>query len=588
MPALLHAFTEANALHHLGKLAEAGELCQSILQQDPLHAGALHLLGILASDHGDPLLAVKLIGKAIQVNPQQISYYNDLGNILKRIGSHRQAEAAYRGAIAIAPGNADAYFNLGNLLHHQQQLPAAVSCYQQAIKLSPLEADAHNNLGSTLHDMGRHTEAMLAFERALAISPAYAEAHFNLGTTLASSGKNAAAIQSYNRSIVLQPSYGKAYQNRGNAEEATGDADAAIASYRLALACAPGNREIRSNLALALAFRGDHTALQSLQELVDEGPSSASAHWNLGTALLLYGQYERGWQEYAWRWQWTGFTSPRRQFPQPLWTGEALDGAVIFLHAEQGIGDTLQFARFIPLVVARGGRVVLEVQPELWHLFKDAPGVHLCLRQQEQLPAFGCHCPLMSLPLLLGTALTNLPPPFTYAWALDSALLPESVPMSLAGQALPRVGVAWAGNPLHARNRLRSLLLEDLAPLFSIRSVRFVSLQKGKAAASLRGSEPPFGLADDCALCKDFADTARIIAGLDLVISVDTAVAHLAASMGKPVWLILPLIPDWRWGLNQETTPWYPSVRLFRRKNHESWQQVVERVAADLACLTAA
>ncbi len=581
MPPILDSFAEAASLYQLGRLAETGDICRNILVREPNHAEALHLLGIVAADEGNPQLAVRLIVTALRTKPRQISYYNDLGNILKRSGSHKEAEAAYRAAIAVEPGNADAHFNLGSLFHQQKHLPAALICYQQSVRLSPGESDAHNNLGSTLHDMGRHSEAVLAFRQALAIRPAYAEAHFNLGSALAAIGEYPEAIRSYNQGIDLRPNYGKAYQNRGNAEECTGDTDAAIASYQLALACAPGNRDMRSNLGLALAFSGDQTGLRYLEQLVDEEPSSPVAHWNLSTALLLHGQYGRGWQEYEWRWQWSGFPSPPRSFAQPVWKGEPLDGTVILLHAEQGLGDSIQFARFIPLVAARGGRVVLEVQAELWRLLKDAPGVDTCIRQYDPRPEFACHCPLMSLPLLLGIEASNIPLPLACDWILDTQQT------SFGAQGSRRIGLVWSGNPRHPRDQLRSLKLNDLSTLFSVKSVEFVSLQKGEAATLLRGPEPPFGLTDDCAWCSDFADTAAMIAGLDLIISVDTAVAHLAASMGKPVWLLIPLIPDWRWGLKDETTSWYPFARLFRQANGERWQSVVNKMAGDLAWFAA-
>jgi hypothetical protein len=304
----------------------------------------------------------------------------------------------------------------------------------------------------------------------------------------------------------------------------------------------------------------------------------AEAHLVLSFALLTLGEYETGWKEYEWRWKFAKLTTAVREFSQPSWQGEPLEGRTILLHAEQGIGDALEFVRYVPLVAEAGGRVILEVPPALYTLLRQTPGVAECVRAGDALPEFELQCPLMSLPLVFGTTLQSIPE--IVPIVLQSGK--ESVRPTAEGEK-PRVGLVWAGNKDHQGNEQRSIELKQFAPLWRLASaVQFVSLQKGPAEAQLGEAELPFALENAVADANDFADTAEVIAGLDLVISVDTAVAHLAGSMRKPVWILIPDSPDWRWGLTGETTPWYPTVRLFRATRQGGWPELLERVADEL------
>ncbi len=321
-----------------------------------------------------------------------------------------------------------------------------------------------------------------------------------------------------------------------------------------------------------MALQGDPAGVAWLERLAEAQPDSAVAHWNYSMALLLHGDLKRGWREYEWRWRWERFPSPIRNFTQPLWQGEELHGASILLHAEQGLGDTLQFARYAPLVAARGGRVILEVQSSLYRLLQRIPGVEVCIKAGDPLPEFDLQCPLMSLPQAFGTTLASIPPIVPYFSSEDDGASRRTAAL--------RVGLVWAGNPKHQRDRLRSIPFALLGPLLEQPGVAFVSLQKDTVGEAAMLPHP-------VAEAKDFLDTARIVSELDLVITVDTSVAHLAGAMGKPVWVLIASSPDWRWGLGTEATPWYPTMRLFRQPLGECWDSTIARMTAELAALAA-
>jgi len=305
-------------------------------------------------------------------------------------------------------------------------------------------------------------------------------------------------------------------------------------------------------------------------------------HWNLALALLVQGHFPEGWEEYEWRWKTKGLLSPRQLLPQPLWDGRPLAGRAILLHAEQGLGDTIQFIRYLPLVAQRGGRVIVECQPELQRLVQAmTPDIPVLARGQP-LPDFAFQCPLLSLPKALGTTLATIPAtvPYLHADAQNVQMWRDR--LAGHGSAL-KVGLIWAGNPHHKNDRNRSVKLASLAPLAQVPGVQFYSLQKGAAAAQAKTPPPGMDLIDRTDDLQDFADTAAMIANLDLVIAVDTSVVHLAGALAKPVWTLLPYCPDWRWLLKRQDSPWYPTMRLFRQPEIGDWDSVIQQLAAALA-----
>ena len=333
------------------------------------------------------------------------------------------------------------------------------------------------------------------------------------------------------------------------------------------------------NLGDVLLDKGEFSqAISTLNNALSSNPNNAKIHVNLALAYLVTGDFERGWREYEWRLRVPGIGG-MRQFPQPRWDGGDLQGKTILLHAEQGFGDMIQFARFIGQVAGRGGRVILESPAETLRLFRDFPGVWELAERDKPLPHFDVQCPLMSLASVFGVTEQTIPHEVPYLKADPELARQWAGRFDAAGDRL-RIGLAWAGSPLHSRDRSRSMKLEQFAPLASVENAAFYSLQMGQAAA--QAGHPPSGLhlTDWTKDVRDFADSAAMVEHLDLLVTVDTSVAHLAAAMGKRVWLLLPRSPDWRWMLDRPDSPWYPTMRLFRQTTRDDWAEVLRRVAA--------
>jgi tetratricopeptide (TPR) repeat protein len=535
--------------HQAGRLRQAEQLYRQVLARQPEHLDAIHNLGVIALRVGRNDVAMDLIRRVIVLNPNDPEAYGNLGIALKNKGQLDEAIAAYRQAIALNLNLPEVHNNLGNALKDEGRVDEAIAAYRQAIALNPNLPEAHNNLGNALRNKGQLDEAIAACRRAIALRPNYAEAHYNLGNPLRDKGLIDEAIAAYRQAIRLKPDYAEAHSNLGNALKDKGRFDEAIAAYRQAIALSPDFSEAHNNLALALLTRGD---------------------------------FQQGWEEYEWRWKCKDFPSPPRNFAQPQWDGCPLEARTLLLHTEQGLGDAIQFIRYLPLVQQRGGRIIIECQGELQRLFQTIAGRCQIVARGQPLPAFDLYCPLLSVPRIFGTNLANVPhiAPYLHADAEDTRRWQHRLadPSSLV-----KVGLAWAGNPTQVNDRNRSMKLEMLAPLGQIPGVRFFSLQKGEAAAEAKTPPPGLELIDRTEELKDFADTAALIANLDLVISVDTAVVHLAGAMGKPVWTLLSFVSDWRWLLQRQDSPWYPSMRLFRQPVGGDWDSVITRIVEALS-----
>ena len=440
-------------------------------------------------------------------------------------------------------------------------------------------AVAYNVEGARLWAAGLQQDAVAAFFKAVELEADFADAWCNLAVAAAALGDNKQALKLFEHAVTLDPRLVRAHMGLGALAERYGQIEASAHSYRRAFILEKTNSEARLALGSALVRLGDAAGLAMLEALVEEEPDSAEAHWGLALSLLLQDHYRRGWQEHEWRMQLARMPTCQRSFPEPRWQGEPLQGKSILLYTEQGFGDTLQFARYAPLVAARGGRVILEVQPGLHRLLGTLPGVAECVAKGVwDAPGtarlrFSTYAPLLSLPLLFGTKVETIPP------ALAPALPP---PQNNRREGL-HVGLVWCGDMRHYRNHLRSIPLEQWRSLAAIEGVVFTSLQKGPAEAELASHGDAFRFVEQCTDVQDFAETAAVVTELDLVITVDTSVAHLAGILGKPVWVLLhPMAVDWRWGLAGETTPWYPTARLFRRSPSSDWGAVFEQLADTL------
>lgn len=576
MATVEEAIAAGLAHHQAGRLAEAEALYRQILAAEPQHAEALHLLGVLAHQVGQNEIAVALIEQAIRVDGANRRYHNNLGTAYRMLKRLDAAAASYRRALALSSDFAEAHGNLGIVLEEQGDLAAAEACFRRAIALAPGFAEAHYNLGNVLRAQHQEPAAIDAFRRALALEPRFPDALGNLGALLFERGDLAGAADCFRESLTLVPEDPKTLNNLGNVLVAQDALAEAVQCYDRAIAQAPGFAAAHVNRGNALQEAGDLAgAAESFAHALALDPERAEAQWGLALIALLQGDFAAGWPRHEARFRVEGFGGARN-FAPPQWQGEPLHGATILLHAEQGLGDTLHFVRYVPLVAARGGRVVLEVPPELYRLLAATGAAETVVAAGGPLPDFAFHCPLLSLPLALGTELATIPAAVPYI---------EADPLKVAAwrQRLPearlRVGLVWAGRPEHKRDRWRSLSLATLAPLAEVPDIAFVSLQKGPAAAQASLPPPGMALIDLAAELVDFSDTAALIAALDLVIAVDTSVAHLAGALGKEVWLLLPQMPDWRWMLGRADSPWYPTARLFRQPERGAWGPVVAAVA---------
>lgn len=496
-------------------------------------------------------------------------------------GRLETAARGYEEVLRREPRNADALHLLGVVRHQCGDHKRAQVLIRKAIDLNGRDPGYHNNLGTVLLALGRTDAAIESFRRALGLDPQHVDALNNLGNVLLRRGQAEAAEACYRQALGARPGSALACNNLGSALRARGLLDEAAAAYRSALEARPQYPSALSNLGRVLHEMGRYEdALACFDRALVADPESAEAHANRATVLLQLGRFAEGWEDYEWRWRTAGFTTPRRDFDRPAWDGAALGGRTILLHAEQGLGSAIQFVRYAALVAARGGRIVLECQKPLARLFstlqsQPAPAVAKLVPKGGALPPFDVHAPLMSLPRLLGTRLETIPATIPYLFAEDA--LAARWRERLAQHRGTKVGLVWAGNPHHHNDRNRSMPAAALAPLAAMAGVTAFSLQVGGAAADV-AALPAGSVIDLSSDIQDFAETAAVIAQLDIVVSVDTAVAHLAGALGRPVWMLVPYVSEWRWLTEREDTPWYPTMHLFRQRAPNDWAEAVGRI----------
>ncbi len=480
------------------------------------------------------------------------------------------------------PNDVDALHLLGMLNHQHGQPDSALALVSTAVKIDDRRADVWSDLGLILLTMARFGEALASYDRAHAIVPDDLDALNGRGVALLRLGRTAEAIASFDRVLAFDPTHIDALGNRGNALLKLNRPREAIASYEVALKTAPQHPRLLTNRATALRrLDRPHEALMCVARALAANPDFAEARFVEGLVKLTLGDFSAGWRSYESRWATGAFAAHRRNFAQPLWIGDQpLAGKTILLHGEQGHGDTIQFVRYAPRVAALGARVILEVQPALARLLSRMEAVEAVVPRGKPLPAFDLHCPMMSLPLAFGTELSTIPAdvPYLGPAAEDMTAWRERLP-----PGRPLVGVAWAGEKTHQNDLNRSMRLEALRPLFELPNVQFVSLQQDRGAegADLRRSWPEVFQPGEL---RDFAETAAVIAQLDMVVSVDTAVAHLAGAMGKPLLLLLPFAADFRWLREPHDSPWYPTARLFRQREFDAWAGAVDDLLHELIC----
>jgi FkbM family methyltransferase len=595
----------------LDRLEESVACYQRVLALQPDSAETCGNLGTVLLKQGKLEAAITQHQRALQLMPDNPSAHYNLGVALYRGGQGETALAHYQQAIALKPDYASAHHNLAMVLYDQGKLAEAVLHYRRAAELMPENVNIHNSLGVTLYRQKRYEEAIAAYQQAIELQPDYVIAYDNLGITLKQIGRGEEAIAQYRRAIELNPNFANAYNNLGNVLREQGRLEAALANCEAAIRLKPRFAEAHNSYGCVLVELGRFTeAIATYEQAICYKPHYPDAHLNLGLILLLLGDLRRGFSEYHWRWR-TDQCSTLR-YPTALWDGSDLPDKTILLTAEQGFGDTIQFARYATLVAQRVGTVVIACQKPLIRLLSTVPGVARCVDRDRDDVETHVHAPLLELPYILGTTLETIPAVIPYLGLVDRGL-GERGDRGLGGKAegtgqkaedaeqedgemgrwrdgeaqfsslIPqppslKIGIVWSTSPTSATAAKRSCSLPHFFSLLDIPEITLYSLQVNPAAsdlALLQKQERVENLGDQL---QDFADTAAAIARLDLVISVDTAVAHLAGALGKPVWTLLPWVADWRWLRDRDDTPWYPTMRLFRQTHLGDWTEVFEQI----------
>jgi tetratricopeptide (TPR) repeat protein len=621
--------TLGDALAVKGEQEAAVAAFQRAVKARPQDAGLHAKLGSALCDLSRFDAAETSYRRAIKLDPHSVRTRFNLAVALAGQKRLAEAEDVYRTVIARDPAHRDAWLNLGNVLIDQDKVDDAVAAYRRALAADPDDAAIHCNLGVAFRQLGEFDDAIMHCRRATRLAPGDVAKLRVLGLTLFEAGRLDDAVQAYRQAstldpgdplilsdlavclcelqqfeeaitacdlaLALDPDHAPAHTNLGLVLEAQDDIEAAIAAHRRAIAANPDYAKGHANLAHALRSSGRiDDALAASHRAVALDPELPQARFNHAHYLLLNGDLKQGFVDYRWERKCKSFPKDFPKFSEPEWQGEAFSGRTLLLFAEQGLGDTLQFVRYVPMAAEMGGAIVLQVQPALASLLRTIPGLTVISRG-EPLPPFDLQLPLMSLARVFGTTLDTIPAAIPYlqadpakcaSWrrALNGATL-NKTPDNAASL---KIGVVWAGNPKHPGDRSRSLSAEAVLPRLVMPGVQLYSLQKEPRAAEVAVLARLGADIIDLALeLGDFADTAAAIAALDLVITVDTSVAHLAGALGRPVWVLMPHSLDWRWLRNREDSPWYPTMRLFRQHEPRAWEHVLARVSSELARVAA-
>jgi tetratricopeptide (TPR) repeat protein len=514
------------------------------------------------------------------LGPRHVEAANKAGALLLDLGRAEEALARFELSDTIEPGQPQTLYNKGLCLTRLSRLDEAAAIYRQLLAIDPENYEGWNNLGGVLMDLGRLEEAETQFRNAIELRPDAVAAFNNLGLALTRLKRFDEAIGALDRAVAMEPDRAEPFNARANALKLLNRLDEALQDYDRAIALKPDYAEAYSNRGTCLddMARPDD-ALSDFRKAIALRPDYGDAHWNLAVNRLRAGDLRPGWIEAEWRWKSGSLALHSRAFGKPLWLGaSAIDGKVLLLHNDQGLGDAIQFCRYIPLLAERGARVVLQIDAPLKALLAGVAGVAQCLAKNEAVPEYDLHCPLSSLPLAFDTALGTIPSAIPYISRAESGVDWEAW---LGRRSAPRVGLVWSGNPNHLNDHNRSIALKALAPLLDL-GAQFVSLQKNARLLDQAWLRERSDILDADPKLSSFADTAALMQHLDLVISVDTSVAHLAGALGRPVWILLPYVPDWRWLSGRADSPWYPTARLFRQSSSRQWDSVIGEVLAAL------
>jgi tetratricopeptide (TPR) repeat protein len=566
--------------HQAGRLDAAEPFYREALALNPAYAPALHYFGVLQHQRGDHGFAAELMSEALKFDRTDAACWSNRGLVAVALGHPDEAMICYDQALRLQPDFADARNNFGVALQAQGSLDVAIEQYRLALAADPALVDAHLNLGTALGKLGRYDEALACYQTVIALDPQSAEAHFNAGNANDAQGDLVAAIASFERALALRGNYAEAHVNLGSLIGKLGDYAGAESQYRRAVALKPNPTNL-------VCLGGSLGAQGRLDE--EEGfyrhaltldPDYADAHQNLAWLLLKRGNFKHGWAEFAKRWR----NSDYDAIAVPgvaEWRGEPLQGRRLLLVGEQGFGDHFQFLRYARVLEQLGATVELRVREALLPLVERIPGVARAFSGKPD-GQYDFWVPMMSVPSCVGTELTTIPAQVPYIFADQAKVRTWRKRMDAAGKSKRKVGLVWSGSPTFGNDRYRSMSLADLTALSELKDVAWCPLQKGPAHDQLADAPEVFRAYDFTADLRNFDDTAALIMNLDLVIAVDTGVAHLAAALGKTVWVLLPANSDWRWLEARPDSPWYPTIRLFRQGMLGDWAPVVKQVLDEL------
>jgi len=566
---------KALSLHQQGHLVEAAELYQDILRSDPNSVDALNLLGVILQAAGDLEAAVTLIRRATELAPDYASPYVNLGNALQVSGKLAEAAESFERACQLEPNKGEPFNNLASVLNEMDRYFEAREMAEKAVVLAPALGAAHNNLGSALLGLGEKEASIECYRRAISLDRADATSHYNLGNALTELGKPEEALASYRVAVSFDDRNAEKFYNLANTALQLDLFDEALKAFDRALAIDPDYTDAYCNRGAALQKMGQPgKAVDSLQAALARDPDSPDLHWNLSLAMIQSGDLENGFKEYEWRWKTPTFADFKRDFPMPRWDGSDPSGKTVFVDQEQGFGDALQFCRFVPQLAAKGANVIVECRPGLKALLESLDGIGDVIDFGQAIPAADYHVPMMSLPFLLGATLEDIPTAVPYL------KVPEGTPVDdrLTGEEKKKIGFAWAGSPTRPDNHKRSCSVTRFEGLLDEPGARFFSLQVGPFRGDLEKLDDPSSVIDLAEGLSDFAHTAAAIDTMDLVISVDTSVLHVAAALGKPTWDLMPNPTGFFWMDERTDSPWYPTVRLFRQPEPGDWESVFRSV----------
>ncbi len=571
-----------NVLQAYGKLDDAVACYRKSLELKPDSFGAYINMGNTLQDQGKLEQSVACYRKALELNPNSAEVHNYLGDALKDQGKLAAAITSYRQALKGRPNYVEAHNNLGVALSKQGELEAAIASYRRALELKPDYAETYSNLGSALKDQGKLDEALACYGRALELRPDFVEVHSNLGLVLHEQSKLDEAVASYRRALEFSPNCVGVLSNLGNALRDLGQLDASVTCYRKALELNADFAEAHCNLGIALKDMGKfEDATSCFQRALELKSDYPEANFGLGIVYLLTGDFLRGWPKFEGRWRTKGFS--RRSYTQPLWDGSQLAGKTILLYSEQGLGDTLQFIRYASIVKQFGCTVLVQCPASLRGLLEGLSGVDQWIDASKDLPSFDFHCPLMSLPGILKTSMDTIPASIPYVSA--RAPLVEKWTDRMKELEGFKIGICWQGNRNFRDDQERSVPLKCFEPLAHIPGVCLINLQKGEGIEQLAPLQDAFSITDfGDELDREsgpFLDTAAVMKNLDLVVTVDTVTGHLAGALAVPTWVALSKVPHWPWLLDRSDTPWYPTIRLFRKQDAD-WYPVFLKMAEAL------